>query len=178
MLDRFARRLYIVNDRVAKAEGFLLVVMMALLVAVMTWQVLCRYFFGIPTPWSEELLRYTFIAMAFIGSGYGIFKGEHIVINIIDTVIIKLSNDRDPERVFIILSKIMFAIIVVFLIYYIQVYTGYVGIINTKRQLSASMFIPMWIPMSSGVIGMALMLFHAVSGILIPDRIWKGGAAK
>lgn len=176
MYSKFSKRLYVLNSSISKIEEVFMVIGMIVLSIVMIWQVMCRYLLNIPTPWSEELLRYTFIALTFIGSGYAIFKEEHIEINIINTFINMVFKDKNTNRrIFIVIRNIVFVLIIVLLVYYIQIYSDYVIIIKDKGQLSASMQIPMWIPMSSGVLGMALMIFHGVSGLIIPDKIWKDG---
>ncbi|MGF1734468.1 TRAP transporter small permease [Photobacterium satsumensis] len=57
-------------------DSLLVVITLILLV-----QVLSRYLFGIPLVWTEELARYLFVWVAFLGIGYGVSERSHIQIN-------------------------------------------------------------------------------------------------
>lgn len=114
---KFTGALFKVNDVISKVELLLMSISMVILTAVMSWQVLTRYFIGIPATWPEELCRYLFIWTSFVGSAYAVWMSEHIEIDLIDNVI---------------KAK--------FMVY----------------------------PMASGVAGLALIVFHALSLLLMP----------
>lgn len=51
---KFTGALFKVNDVISKVELLLMSISMVILTAVMSWQVLTRYFIGIPATWAEE----------------------------------------------------------------------------------------------------------------------------
>lgn len=56
-------------------------VLMAAMVVVMCYQVVLRYVFGDSNSWSEELTRYMFIYVCFLGSFIAIRKNSHLQID-------------------------------------------------------------------------------------------------
>lgn len=64
-----------------KAEEALLVFLFLTAVAVLTAQILSRYVMVYPLPWTEELARFLFLWIVFLGAAY-IFRSDgHISIN-------------------------------------------------------------------------------------------------
>jgi TRAP-type C4-dicarboxylate transport system permease small subunit len=54
--------------------------LLALLLAVMCWQVLTRYVLGAPSEWSEEAARYLYVYVVFLGTSAGISARRHVSI--------------------------------------------------------------------------------------------------
>jgi TRAP-type C4-dicarboxylate transport system permease small subunit len=65
------------NKLTKLTDGFMLIalVMMCIVAAI---QVFMRFVFNYPLVWSEELARYIFVWIAFIGAGYGVRYHIHI----------------------------------------------------------------------------------------------------
>lgn len=63
---------------VNKLDDYFLNFSVALMGLVLFLQIVMRYIFNNPLIWSEEMARYLFIWMAFIGVGYGIKYDLHI----------------------------------------------------------------------------------------------------
>lgn len=63
---------------VNKLDDYFLNFSVALMGLVLFIQIVMRYIFNQPLIWSEELARYLFIWMAFIGIGYGVKYDLHI----------------------------------------------------------------------------------------------------
>jgi TRAP-type C4-dicarboxylate transport system permease small subunit len=66
-------------DRLEEAVCLSLLLLITFLMAL---QVFCRYVLQSPLVWSEELARYAFIWMAFIGSAYTARKRGHVSIEL------------------------------------------------------------------------------------------------
>ena len=77
------------NDFVLKIETFLMALITIGLVAVITVEVVCRYVFFVSTAWAEEISRYLFIWLTYIGSAYALNEGGHIEIDVFKQVIQK-----------------------------------------------------------------------------------------
>ena len=76
-----------VNDFVLKIETFLMALITITLVVVITIEVVCRYIFFVSTAWAEELSRYLFIWLTYIGSAYALNEGSHIEIDVFKQII-------------------------------------------------------------------------------------------
>ncbi|WHH59073.1 TRAP transporter small permease [Petroclostridium sp. X23] len=61
-----------------KIEEWFVLSTLAVMGIVLTVQVFMRYIFNYPLVWSEELARYLFVWLAFIGAGYGVRHHIHI----------------------------------------------------------------------------------------------------
>lgn len=61
-----------------KFEELFVVIALAFMGIVLTLQIFMRYLFNHPLVWSEELARYTFVWITFIGASYGVHHNSHI----------------------------------------------------------------------------------------------------
>ena len=84
-----------VNDRLLGIETFLLALITILLVAAIFIEVVCRYFLFISAAWAEELTRYLFIWLTYIGSAYAICDNSHTEIDVLKQVLMKI---KGPAR--------------------------------------------------------------------------------
>ena len=60
-----------------------------LIFILMSMQVFTRYLFGITFAWNEEMARYTFVWLTFIGAAYARKQKAHIRIEIVYEIINK-----------------------------------------------------------------------------------------
>ena len=126
MKERKENRLfYLLNQ----TEEIVIVAMFALMVAVIFLQVIMRYVFSNSLSWSEELGKFLFVWITWLGISLGERKGEHIKITML--------TDRLPFRVaqaVNILSEIVVIVICAVTFYYgislvfSQMGTHYAGI--------------------------------------------------
>ncbi len=66
------------------------VLLMAVMVGTIILQVYCRFVLGNPLSWSEELARYAFVWITFLGAAVAYRHGSHIIV---ETVVVLL-----PQR--------------------------------------------------------------------------------
>ena len=64
-----------------------LFVLMALLVAVTFFQVLCRFVFMFPAVWTEEVARMSFVWLIFLGAAIGVKEGTHLVLDMLASAV-------------------------------------------------------------------------------------------
>ncbi len=88
---------------VAKAVVILISVLM---IAVTMAQVVFRYLVEAPLPWSEELARYCFVWIVFLGAAIGLSRGVHLGVDLL--------VNQMPERIRKVLAVISNALIVCF----------------------------------------------------------------
>jgi TRAP-type C4-dicarboxylate transport system permease small subunit len=71
--------------RLDSVIAHLLVILMALMVLNVTWQVTSRYVFKDPSSFTDELSRYMLIWVGMLGAAYVAGKNEHLAIDILLT---------------------------------------------------------------------------------------------
>lgn len=117
-------------------EEKLLSIILWAMVIVMGVQVVARYVFNSSLSWSEELLRYLFIWLAFLGMSYCVKKGSHMRIDIIEQLVPKTKN------IFMVIGDVCFLI---FAIYMIGPGFTVIEKIKNSGQISPAAGIPMYI---------------------------------
>ena len=145
------------KKKLDKAIEVFIMILLAFMVIVAIWQVSSRYVFNSPSTISEELLRYSLIWLAMIGSAYMFGLREHMSITFF--------VEKFGEEVVRKLSILSEVIIVVFSLF-VLVYGGVNITLLTMKQVSAALGISMgyiyFVLPLSGI----LMIFYGVLNIL------------
>lgn len=147
----------IVNG-IDKIERFLITVIFTEVIIVGVVQVVCRFVLRASLPWSEELLRFSFIWLTYTASSMGIMAGTHANV----TVLIERfpAKTQKAMQVFIDLLTVFFCAVV----FYFSI-----TIIQTQiatNQISPAMRIPMYIPYAGITVSFGFMLIQCVARIL------------
>ncbi|GAB3790570.1 TRAP transporter small permease [Virgibacillus kimchii] len=137
-----------------RMEEFILVLTMALMVLIMFFQSIFRYFFGFSISWGSELAQYLHVWQIWIGASLAIRLQSHIRVD----VFIKLFPPV-IQRFLHILALLSWFVFAAFLAYE---GSRYVLDILTSGQTSPSLQIPMWIPYLAIPIGGALMMLRLI----------------
>lgn len=150
------------NDVLIKAEKWIMTFCTIMLVAAIFIQVVCRYILLISTPWAEELARYLFVWMSYLGGGYALHTGGQIEIDIIPTLILSLKkvDAKKKERWILYLRSTGLLITVFFLLGFCWVFSHYILFISHGSQTSQTMHIPMWIIYFPILIGSLITVWH------------------
>lgn len=122
-------------------EKVILIGMFAVLVVVIFAQVVSRYIFGNALSWSEELGRFIFVWMSWLGVSAGMKEGEHIQVKILPNFL----HDKgwlNAERGLYIFIDLVWFLTSLVVVYY--------GIDIVQQQMGMGVFavathIPMWI---------------------------------
>ncbi|MDN3670657.1 TRAP transporter small permease [Echinicola jeungdonensis] len=94
--------------RINQKVGVLLIIIMALMVINVTWQVLSRYVVMSPSSFTDELARFLLIWLGLLGAAYVAGHNEHLAIDILPQ---KLTGKaKDKLMIFIHFIIICFAI--------------------------------------------------------------------
>ena len=128
-------------------------------------QVVCRYFLEFPLYWSEELIRYLFVWITFLGAGVATAQNLHIEIDILSTILAKKPPKRREriDRTFRIISAFL---LLIFLGYYAYLAGDFLWKIHHLKQTSTAMEVNMLWPMSAILVGGLLMFFHYLARII------------
>lgn len=84
------------------------VLLMAVMVSAILLQVFCRFVLGNPLSWSEELARYVFVWITFLGAAVAYRHGAHIIV---ETIVVLL-----PRRAQVMLAWLVDALMVIALL--------------------------------------------------------------
>lgn len=156
------------NQAVMKVEEVALFLLSLFLVMNMVIQVVCRYVLTLPTPWAEELSRFSFMWLAYIGCAYAIYRWEHIEINALDSILNRLKSAEKLKNVFHYITLILS---ILFLVIFCYLYGQFVSQVSQFGQRAPASGMNMIIPMVSALVGGALMLFHGVSRLILPPSM-------
>ena len=85
-----------INDAFCKVEKTITWIAFAIMLGLLLIQVFCRYLFEMPLAWAEEMVRYTYIAVSFLGAAVALRERTHISIDILPSI---LENKiKDPAK--------------------------------------------------------------------------------
>ena len=132
-------------------EEMLCAVLLSAMTIVIFMQIVFRVF-GLPLSWTEEIGRYMFIWLIYIGCASAIRNRKHICVELMDLVV------KDRGRfVLSIISNVIFLIFAGILTYY-----GFFVVQRVSAQLSPAIRMPMSIPYASVLVGSALMFIRLI----------------
>lgn len=128
------------------------------IVVIMGIQVIMRYVFRSSLVWSEEVSRYLFIWMVFVGMSYGIKNGTHMRIDMLEHFFPKLKKGLG------ILADLCFLTFAAFMIG-----PGFTVIksLVTTGQTSPAAEIPMYIVYTGLLVGFILVLFRVIQKYIV-----------
>jgi len=128
------------------------------IVIIMGLQIIMRYIFKASIKWSEEVSRYLFIWMVFIGISYGVKKGAHMRIDMLEALYPVL------KKPFALFADICFLLFVVFMVK--PGISGIHALIKTG-QTSPAGEIPMYFVYVSLLVGFILTILRLVQRIAL-----------
>lgn len=77
-----ARRNSKILSGLLRVAAFSVIVISVVMVLVTLAQVIFRYIIAAPLPWSEEMARYCFVWIVFLGGAIGLSRGIHLGVDI------------------------------------------------------------------------------------------------
>ena len=146
-------------------EEYLLVTLMVVEVVVVFAQVVTRYIFKSPLAWSEELARYMFIWLVWIGAAYATKMRKNITIDIVSS---KLKGNM--KLISEIINFVLFAALMLFMLWTTVTVTKQVYVSNS---IGTGTHLPMWIVWLSLPLSMALNLFRYLQNFVYDMKHWN-----
>lgn len=149
------------------AEVFCCVILMSLMTLLVFVQVVMRYVFNNSLSWSEELARYVFIWLIYLGISYGCKLRKHIKI---DAALYLFPKKVRP--LVVILGDILFIVFACYI-----VYTGFLYAMEQPRyhMHSPALKIPFEYIYMSTVVGFGLTVFREVQTVIYRLKCLKNG---
>lgn len=138
----------------------LLIFLVGVLTTVVFLQVLIRFVFKSPLPWTEEVSRIAFVYCIFIGAIVGMRERAHIRV---DALLVMLPPGA--QRVLSAASNLIVSVFLIYVIWQGVEFVRLTGIQMTPVLLIPFQYLYMIIPISG-----ALMLLYLVLGIL--NQAW------
>ena len=144
-----------VDKGLARTETCVGFAILIALIAVLTLQVAGRQLPGLFFPWTEEVSRFLFVWLAFLGTALAVHRNAHVAIHVF--------ADRTGPAVQLLLGLITRALVVGFAL--IMVYYG-LRLCMTTRMVSTVLRLPMWLPYAAIPVAGMLIVFHGLIGML------------
>jgi TRAP-type C4-dicarboxylate transport system permease small subunit len=133
MMGKIVGILEKINGKIKRFIEFIIFMIFAFLIVIVTTNVVLRYIFKSPLFWVTELSCYCLVYLVFLGATLALYKGEHVQIN--------LNTNKIPN----IVSKIFYCISVSlnFVFIGLVVYWGVNLAFSNMKSYTGSLPIPM-----------------------------------
>lgn len=148
-----------------KLEEVFLVIILIAAVIIVAMQVVTRYVLKVPLPWSEEIARYLFLWLTWVGASYATKERKHVSI---DLVYEKLSPTG--KMICKVISNIIW---VIFLFMMARLSLKLTMSVASGGQKATGSGIPMWIPYASIPTGMTLMFIRLIQNCYQDIKAYK-----
>jgi len=146
-------------------EELLLTILSTVMVVVIFVQVVMRQLDS-SLSWSEELARFCFIWLIYIGISYGVKKQRHIKVDVLLVIL-----NQKGKVILNVISTILFMAFAVFVIIYgFEIANKLLGF----GQKSPALQIPMGLVYLSAPIGMGLTLIRLIQNLIKHIRVLQG----
>ena len=146
-----------ISDKVKSFEEKSLLVLVLLILALVFANVVLRYAFNKTLTWGEELSRFLFVAVTYIGASAGVRKKGHIIVDLLMVIFPK-------SKWVLMLTGNALALIFSGLIFVSSF--KYAHFLRSVGQISTGLELPMWIPYIGVVLGSLLMSFRFFEAIM------------
>ncbi len=137
-------------------------ILMVIVLAAVTIQIGNRLTVKASLPWTEELARYCFVWMAFVGVSLGVKRSKHMNVDLINKFI-----SPKVQNIIGIICDLLFAAMCFYIVFY-----GYkfVAKLHGFGQKSGGMGIEMWLVYAAAPVGMLMTLCRIVEKNLLLFR--------
>ena len=141
------KALSLLDNVISKTVRVLLIVLFAAITIVVFMQIIYRYVLLQPISWAEEVARYLFVWISFLGAGIAVKNKSHVGVEFV----IKLF----PKKITKIILTFSFLLCAFFSI--LMAIHGWTLVQRTSAQLSAAMRMPMSIAYLAIPVGFIIM---------------------
>lgn len=150
------------DDNLERTILFVLLLVMSIVIVL---QVFMRYVMQNSLTWSEELARFCFVWLVYIGISYGVKKAKHIRVEALLAVL-----GRKGKYVINMVAHILFLVFAVYCVYYgFSIYE----LISTSGQNAPSLGIPMSIMYLGMPVGMVLTCIRLIQRMYLETKAFR-----
>jgi len=120
---------------------------------ILSYEVVCRYFFNSPTIWAQEISIYLYMWTMLAAASYTLQKGKHVHVDLL--------TERLSARLKALLAMTTCAVGVVFCaIVTVQAYQMISATVQFGKVSATPLRVPLWIPQSALFMGFVLLTFQ------------------
>ena len=134
-------------------EEWICILLMGVMCIITLWQIISRTA-GWTVMWQEEVSRYLFVWIIYMGCARAVKERKHIRVDVI-----LMYLNRKGKLIFDLIGNVLIFILAVIVIYAGQTM---IGTSFARGQISPAMAIPMWIPQSSFFVGFILVALRVL----------------
>ena len=145
--------LAVLTDGIDKVERWILTAIFAEAIVVGFMQVVCRFVLKASLPWSEELLRFSFIWLTYMAASMGIVRGTHADVRVV------VDRLPMPAQKALNIFREVATLAFCFIIFRFSI--DIIVLQVTRGQVSTAMKIPMFIPYSGITVSFGLMVIQS-----------------
>jgi len=130
------------------------------MMAIVTIDVILRYFFNDPTVWAGEVASFLTVSVVFLGLAQNMRLGDHIRIDVFTNLL--------PTRPRLLLDVIAHAVGIVFsVVLFLGCWARFDNFWVRQTVSDSPVMIPLWIPMLPVLVGAAVFCLAAVAGFFV-----------
>ncbi|MEW9124826.1 MAG: TRAP transporter small permease [Thermotaleaceae bacterium] len=141
---------------IENVQTYICVLLFIIILVLGSVQIFGRYLFHYSTPWSEELMRFSGIWLAMIGSSLTIRVDGHVSVDIL----LSYMKDNKKRAILFVVARL---ICVIFLIWYLP--ASITMILKSKTSMAASIPMPYAYVYLAVPVGIVMMLISYASTI-------------
>ena len=153
------KRLRALNRVLVRLETYAVGVLVIAVADVVLLQVLMRYLFAYPNPWSEEVSRFCFIWMSMLGASLAVAHRSHFRFD--------QATARLPPRARKAVETSAATIVLLFA--FLLIGTGIALMDLTMGERSAALNLPVALVYASAPVAGVLMAIHMLAGPMVAD---------
>lgn len=155
-------------ERFTQIEYVITVPLFLTMLILMFIQVMCRYVFKLPLGWSEEALRFIFVAATYLGAAIATKERAHIEINIVEVIIDnKVKTLAQKMRIGLIVNVVRDILTTGVMGYISYLVFNYTLDIYSYHTVSTAILLPMWIVVAFMFSGIVLCTLHSICLIIL-----------
>ena len=136
--------------------GGLTVVVFTILIICVVWQVVSRFILGTPSTTTDEIARFLFMWIAFVGAAYTLGQNRHLAIDVISLMV----EDKTQRRI-----RMLVLVIVAAFAAIVMVYGGFELMMKTlaSGQVTPALRLPMGYVYGAIPFSGLMMLFYCAA---------------
>ncbi len=137
------------------------------MLADMVLQVVCRFILKMSVPWTDELARYLWISITYVGVGAAVSDNSHVEIALIASLIKKIKRERKKLLAARLTDIVRYVILLFLSCFLFKLTWPYLLKVMAIGQLSAALHMPSWILVGVLAFGMASMALHTLFRLIL-----------
>jgi TRAP-type C4-dicarboxylate transport system permease small subunit len=145
-----------ITQSISKVLKVTLIILMAVMVFDVTWQIITRFILKNPSSYTEELAGFLLIWIGLLGASYALYTKSHLGIDILTARLTGVKRQVSEVLIYLVVLLFSFFVLVI----------GGIRLVNltfTLKQISPAMGIPMgWVYMVLPLTGLLIIYYSVV----------------